>query len=117
MSTTPIHHSSSSPESSNSNDNDSPTPYAIPAEIRIFQQENGLENINSGTINYQMPTPNSKKSFCIDALLAKTSNKRDENCENQFESRTHNQFINNNYKDNVISRDLNNSPDDDNLSR
>ncbi|XP_070489797.1 uncharacterized protein [Chironomus tepperi] len=120
----PINQRSSSPGSSNDDqDHSTPPPLSIPPEIRIFQQENGsdkgLINHNNNNNNHdlhQTPTPNSKKSFCIDALLAKSRN--DENGENESDvhKRIHNNFINNNYKDNVISRDLNSSPDD-NLSR
>lgn len=119
----PINQRSSSPGSSNDDqDHSTPPPLSIPPEIRIFQQENGSDKglINHNTNNnhdiHQTPTLNSKKSFCIDALLAKSRN--DENGENESDvhKRIHNNFINNNYKDNVISRDLSSSPDD-NLSR
>lgn len=131
----PINQRSSSPGSSNDDqDHNTPPPLTIPPEIRIFQQENGHDkglinhnnSINNNNNNHdhhnlhsdfhQTPTLNSKKSFCIDALLAK--NKSDENCVNDMDlhKRTHNNFVNNNYKDHVISRDLNSSPDD-NLSR
>jgi hypothetical protein len=113
---------SSSPDSSNEDHERSspPPPITIPPEIRIFQKENGsLEkdahnNNNNDHISqidlHQTPTLNNKKSFCIDALLAKTQN------DSEIIKRTQNQFVNNNYKDNVISRELNSSPDD-NLSR
>lgn len=112
----------SSPGSSNDDQdqNSTPPPLQMPPEIRIFQQQNekSFNNNSNHEQNYQTdfhqtPTLNSRKSFCIDALLAKNQN------ENSIESdlenkRTFNQFINNsiNYKDNVISRDLNSSPDD-----
>lgn len=118
----PNNQRSSSPGSSNEDENHStPPPLSIPPEIRIFQQENGSDkvlinnNIHDQNIHsdlHQTPTLNSKKSFCIDALLAR--NKTDENDLN-VHKKGHN-FINNNYKDNVISRDLNSSPED-NLSR
>lgn len=86
----------------------------MPPEIRIYQeQERSLNNNSVNEQNYQTdfhqtPTQNGKKSFCIDALLAKNQNE-----ENGSEShRNYNQFVNINYKDNVISRDLNSSPDD-----
>lgn len=91
----------------------------MPPEICIFQQQNYSDKpINNNSVSeqnyqtdYQTPTLNSKKSFCIDALLAKNQN--DICSESDLESRrTYNQFVNNNYKDNVISRDLNCSPDD-----
>lgn len=118
----PINQRSSSPGSSNEDqDHATPPPLSIPPEIRIFQQENGSDKglINHNNNNHdlhQTPTLNSKKSFCIDALLAKS--RHDENGENEMDvhKRIHNNFINNNYKDNVISRDLDSSPDD-NLSR
>lgn len=111
-----------SPGSSNEDleQNQTPPPLLMPPEIRIFQQQNcsekGLNNNSVKEQNYQTdfhqtPTLNSKKSFCIDALLAKNQN--EQNSESELESkRSFNQFVNNNYKDNVISRDLNNSPDD-----
>lgn len=93
----------------------------MPPEIRIFQQQNcsdkGFNNNSVSEQNYQTdyhqtPTLNGKKSFCIDALLAKNQTENDIN-ESQLENqRSYNHFINNNYKDNVISRDLNSSPDD-----
>ena len=119
-------HRLSSPGSSNDDQdqNLTPPPLQMPPEIRIFQQQNcsekGLNNNSVNEQNYQAdyhqtPTQNSKKSFCIDALLAK--NQSDDGNENHLENqRTYNQFINNNYKDNVILRDLNGSPDDQ-LSR
>jgi hypothetical protein len=114
----------SSPGSSNEDQeqNLTPPPLQMPPEIRIFQQQNGAEkplseNNNSSleqnyqTDFHQTPSLNSKKSFCIDALLAKNQN--EENSESDLENRrTFSQFINNNYKDNVISRELNSSPDD-----
>lgn len=117
-------HRLSSPGSSNDDQeqNLTPPPLQMPPEIRIFQQQNCLEkgfnNNSSSEQNYQAefhqtPTQNSKKSFCIDALLAKTQVEGDSSVESQ---RNYNQFINNNYKDNVILRDLNSSPDDQ-LSR
>lgn len=108
----------SSPGSSNDDQeqNQTPPPLQMPPEIRIFQQQNcsekGLNNNSVNEQNYQTdfhqtPTLNSKKSFCIDALLAKSQ------CESDLETkRTYNQYVNNNYKDNVISRNLNSSPDD-----
>lgn len=121
----PIHRTSSPGSSNEDQDQTTTPPLAIPPEIRIFQQENGNDKgyiNNNNNIDHhlhQTPTINAKKSFCIDALLAKSKN--DENIENEIErhKRAHNQYINNNnnnYKDNVISRDLNSSPDD-NLSR
>lgn len=119
-SSSPSRQASSSPESSNGDQEHStpPPPISIPPEIRIFQKENGSnekELLNNNENNLQMdlhqtPSLNNKKSFCIDALLA--------NSQSDLESikRTQNHFVNNNYKDNVISRDLNSSPDD-NLSR
>lgn len=54
---------------------------------------------------------NNKKSFCIDALLAK----KDQDDSNESDRRI---FVNNNnYKENVISRDLDRSPSDDQMSR
>lgn len=111
----------SSPGSSNDDQdqNSTPPPLQMPPEIRIFQQQNcsekGLNNNSVNEQNYQAdyhqtPTQNGKKSFCIDALLAKNQN--DGGNESQENQRTYNQFINNNYKDNVILRDLNSSPDD-----
>ncbi|KAG5678511.1 hypothetical protein PVAND_008178 [Polypedilum vanderplanki] len=113
----PIHHSSSSHSSNSNEEHDHstpPPPLTIPPEIRIFQQqenssEKGLNNNHQTHDFHQTPSLNNKKSFCIDALLAKNnSNYDDENGE-----KAHNQFVNNNYKDNVILRDLNKSPDDD----
>lgn len=117
---------SSSPESSNEDQDRStpPPPITIPPEIRMFQKENGsldkdAHNNNNNNNNdhisqidlHQTPTLSNKKSFCIDALLAKTQS------DPEIIKRTQNQFVNNNnYKDNVISRELNSSPDD-NLSR
>lgn len=109
----PARRNSSSPGSSNE-DHQTPPPISIPPEIRIFQKENGStekESINNNDLQmdlHQTPSLNNKKSFCIDALLAKT--------QSDPEIIKRNQFLNNNYKDNVISRDLNSSPDD-NLSR
>lgn len=111
-----------SPGSSNDDQehNLTPPPLQMPPEIRIFQQQNclekGLNNNLASEQNYQTefhqtPTLNSKKSFCIDALLAKNQN--EVNSESELESkREFSQFVNNNYKDHVISRDLNDSPDD-----
>lgn len=111
-----------SPGSSNDDleQNLTPPPLQIPPEIQIFQQQNfpdhnSLNNNSSTELNYQAdfqqtPTLNSKKSFCIDALLAKNQNEN--GVESSFENKMPaNYFMNNNYKDNVISRDLNNSPD------
>lgn len=113
----------SSPGSSNDDQEQNqtpPPPLQMPPEIRIFQQQNcpekGLNNNSVSEQNYQSeyhqtPTLNGKKSFCIDALLA--NNQNDISSESDLENkRNFNQFINNNYKDNVISRDLNSSPDD-----
>lgn len=104
-------HRLSSPGSSNDDQeqNQTPPPLQMPPEIRIFQQQNSAEKASNIEQNYQTefhqtPTLNSKKSFCIDALLAK-SQSDESDLENK---RTYNQFVNNN----VISRDLNNSPDD-----
>lgn len=109
----------SSPGSSNDDQelNQTPPPLEMPPEIRIFQQQNcsdkGLNNNSVSEQNYQtdynqVPTQNSKMSFCIDALLAKNQ----AGDESDLEKRSFTQFVNNNYKDSVISRDLNNSPDD-----
>lgn len=112
----------SSPGSSNDDQeqNQTPPPLQMPPEIRIFQQQNCVEKgFNNNTVseqNYQTdyqqtPTLNGKKSFCIDALLAKNQNEKS-NESHLEEQQSYNHFINNNYKDNVISRDLNSSPDD-----
>lgn len=125
MSSLSPHQRLSSPGSSidDQEQNQTPPPLQMPPEIRIFQQQNcsekGLNNNSVSEQNYQTdfhqtPTQNSKKSFCIEALLAKNKNENDESdVENK---RTYNHFVNNNYKDNVITRDLNSSPDDQ-LSR
>jgi hypothetical protein len=113
----PNRRASSSPGSSIGEEHSTPPPITIPPEIRIFQKENGssekeLLNNNEHSPHmdpHQTPSLN-KKSFCIDALLAKSQS------EIENIKRTQNNFVNNNYKDNVISRDLNSSPDD-NLSR
>jgi hypothetical protein len=143
----PINRSMSPGSSNEDQDHVTPPPLTMPPEIRIFQQENGndkgYQHINNtsnsnknnnsdhilhtvGDILQQTPTLNSKKSFCIDALLAK--NKGEEN-EPSVNRQGHYQYVNNNnnnnsnnnnnnnYKDNVISRDLNNSSPEDNLSR
>lgn len=119
-SSSPSRRASTSPGSSiEDQEHSTPPPLSIPPEIRIFQKENGStekdllnNNENNSRIDLlQTPSLNNKKSFCIDALLAKS--------QSDFENiskRTQNHFVNNNYKDNVISRDLNNSPED-NLSR
>ncbi|CRK96079.1 CLUMA_CG009515, isoform A [Clunio marinus] len=106
----------SSPGSSNDDteQNQTPPPLQMPPEIRIFQQQNCPENNNlmseqNYQTEYQTPTLNSKKSFCIDALLARNHNDSESDLENK---RSYDQFRNNNYKDNIISRDLNGSPDD-----
>lgn len=111
----------SSPGSSNDDpeQNQTPPPLEMPPEIRIFQQQicsekEGLNNNSVNEQNYQtdwnqMPTQNSKKSFCIDALLAKNQAGDESDLENK---RSFTQFVNNNYKESVISRDLNNSPED-----
>lgn len=116
-SSSPSRRASSSPGSSiGDHEHSTPPPITIPPEIRIFQKENGskekesLNNNEHNTDIHQIPSLNNKKSFCIDALLAKSQS----DLENI--KRTQNHFVNNNYKDNVISRDLNSSPDD-NLSR
>lgn len=116
-SSSPSCRASSSPASSNDDqEHSTPPPLSIPPEIRIFQKENGSiekelnEHNNSHSDLHQTPSLNNKKSFCIDALLAKSQS----DLENI--KRTQNNYVNNNYKDNIISRDLNNSPDD-NLSR
>lgn len=108
-------HQMSSPGSSNEDQekHSTPPPLLMPAEIIIFQEQdksfnnNSVNEQNYQTDFHQTPTQNGKKSFCIDALLAKNQN------ENGSENhRNYNQFVNNNYNDNLISRDLNNSPDD-----
>lgn len=105
---------SSSPGSSIEDlEHSSPPPLSIPPEIQIFQKENDstekeLMNNNSHIDLHHTPSLNNKKSFCIDALLAKS--------QSELEHIKRNNFVNNNYKDNVISRDLNRSPDE-NLSR
>jgi hypothetical protein len=117
----------SSPGSSNDDleQNQTPPPLQIPPEIRIFQQQNcseqGLNNNSASEQNYQSdflhqtPSLNGKKSFCIDALLAKNQNENSN--ESDLENKRTYQFVNNNnYKDNLISRDLN-SPDNDQMSR
>lgn len=122
MTSSSPNHRLSSPGSSNDDQdqNSTPPPLQMPPEIRISQQQNekSLNNNSNHEQNYQTdfhqtPTLNSRKSFCIDALLAKNQNENgnESDLENK---RTFNQFINNNinYKDNVISRDLNSSPDD-----
>lgn len=104
----PVRHTSLSPGSSiEDQERSTPPQISIPPEIRIFQKENGSAEKELHMDLHQTPSLGIKKSFCIDALLAKTQSVDSE--------RTH--FVNNNnYKDNVISRDLNSSPDD-NLSR
>lgn len=115
------HQRLSSPGSSNDDQeqNQTPPPLQMPPEIRIFQQQNcsdkGINNNSISEQNYQTdyhqtPTLNSKKSFCIEALLAK--NKCDSSGSDLENKRTFTQFVNNNYKDNVITRDLNSSPDE-----
>lgn len=115
------HQRLSSPGSSNDDQeqNQTPPPLQMPPEIRIFQQQNcsdkGINNNSISEQNYQTdyhqtPTLNSKKSFCIEALLAK--NKCDSSESDLENKRTFTQFVNNNYKDNVITRDLNSSPDE-----
>lgn len=123
MASSSPNHRQSSPHGSSNDDQDqniTPPPLQMPPEIRIFQQQNcsekGLNNNSNSEQNYQAdyhqtPTQNGKKSFCIDALLAK--NQSEDGSESHLENqRTYHQFINNNYKDNVILRDLNSSPDD-----
>ena len=119
MSTTPQNHQIPSPESSNEDQepNSTPPPLHMPPEIRIFQQQNYPENGMTPPENQphppalQTPTLNSKKSFCIDALLAKNQDENEN--DRRYESRrSSSYFHNNNYKDNVISRDLNSSPED-----
>lgn len=105
----PMRHNSLSPGSS-IEERSTPPQISIPPEIRIFQKENGSSEKELHMDLHQTPSLGIKKSFCIDALLAKTQSVDTENIQ-----RTN--FVNNNnYKDNVISRDLNSSPDD-NLSR
>lgn len=109
----------SSPGSSNEELNQTPPPLEMPPEIRIFQQQNncsdeGFNNNSTSEQNYQTensqtPTPNTKKSFCIDALLARNQTGDESDLENK---RLFTHFVNNNYKESVISRDLNSSPDD-----
>ena len=112
-SSSPNRGASSSPGSSNEEQEHlTPPPLSIPPEIKIFQKENVASEkklMNSQHNLQQTPSLNNKKSFCIDALLAKSQS----DLENIKKSQ--NNFVNNNYKDNVISRDLN-SPDG-NLSR
>lgn len=132
MSTSSPTHRHSSPASSNDEQEQTqtPPPLQMPPEIRIFQQQNGGESfqsekgLNNNTTheqNYQTdfnqtPSLNGKRSFCIDALLAK--NQDEIGGESDMEPKqAFNQFVNNNYKDNVILRDLNSSPDDDQMSR
>jgi hypothetical protein len=83
-----------------------PPPLQMPPEIRIFQQKNfdekGLNNNTSDA--HQTPTLRSKKSFCIEALLAKNQN---ENFINANELESHsltNTIENNNYPDDQLSR-------------
>lgn len=124
MSNSSPHQRLSSPGSSNDDQehNQTPPPLQMPPEIQIFQQQNTDNRLNNNSVNeqnyqtdyHQTPTLNSQKSFCIEALLAKN---KTENHDKDFESkRIYSQFVNNNYKDNVITRDLNSSPDE-HLSR
>lgn len=106
----------SSPESNDDLDqNASPPPLQMPPEIRIFQKNNfedkGLNNNTSTSNFHHTPTLNSKKSFCIEALLAKTQNEIFSNDNEEESHKLKNTFENNNYRDNVILRDLDNSPD------
>lgn len=107
----PLRHNSLSPGSSiEDQERSTPPQITIPPEIRMFQKENGpTEKELHMDLHHQTPSLGVKKSFCIDALLAKT-----QSVDSEIIQRTN--FVNNNYKDNVISRDLNSSPDD-NLSR
>lgn len=111
----PIRRNSISPSSSNEERSTPPPPITMPAEIKIFQKENNCSSENNNIDHDLLQTPSlgMKKSFCIDALLAKTQS--DPESGDGGDGRR-NHFLNNNYKDNLISRDLNSSPDD-NLSR
>jgi hypothetical protein len=86
-------------------------------EVNNFNKNHANNNHISDQLQAQyqdmQQTPsqnNNKKSFCIDALLAK----KDQDDIHESDRRI---FINNNYKENVISRDLDRSPSDDQMSR
>lgn len=64
----------------------------------------------------QTPSQNAKKSFCIEALLAKKD--RENSSESDMENKRFNHLVNNNnYKENIISREFDRSPSDDQMSR
>jgi len=91
------------------------SPMIMPPEVNNFMNKADHLQVYQ-TEMQQTPSQNNKKSFCIDALLAKKD--QESNHESDLENRrTFNNFVNNNYKENVISRDLDRSPSDDQMSR
>ena len=102
-----------SPDSVNDN-RTSPPPYQIPPEISKFHQQNGIESgLHKNPQSYtQTPTQNNKNPFGIEALLAKNSSDLNPSADESDEQI----FIERNCKEHIISRNLNDSPDE-NMSR
>ena len=103
-----------SSDSLNDNRTSPPPPYQIPPEISKFHQQNNIDlGLQKNPQSYtQTPTQNNKNPFGIEALLAKNHSDlepcTDENDEQIYMERK--------YKEHVISRKMNDSPDE-NMSR
>lgn len=96
---------------------------SISPEMNVFHQLNNNERLmyhqtstSPDLIQQTMPSQNVKKSFCIEALLKK--DQENSNGSDSENNRTFNHFVNNNnYKENIISREFDRSPSDDQMSR
>ena len=104
----------------------SPPPYQIPPEISKFHLQNGIEvglnhkHSNNHHQDYtQTPSLNNKNPFCIEALLAKNRSDSPPNESSVNDNGGESEgkyYLSKKYKEHIISRNLNDSPDE-NMSR
>lgn len=93
-----------------------PPPYQIPSEISKFHQQNGIDlGLNKNPQSYiKPPMQNNRNPFGIEALLAmKRSDLEPCVTDNENNGQI---YLNRKYKEHIISRTLNDSPDE-NMSR
>lgn len=103
-----------SPDSVNDKRTSPPPPYQIPPEISKFHQQNGIDfGLHKNPLSYtQTPTQNNKNPFGIEALLAKNRS----NLESCADESDEHMYMEQKYKEHIISRNLNDSPEE-NMSR
>lgn len=97
----------------------SPPPYQIPPEISKFHQQNGIEiglNHKNHQDYSQTPSLNNKNPFCIEALLAKNRSDLEPSVNDNSGESDGKYYLSKKYKEHIISRNLNDSPDE-NMSR